>query len=153
VRRSILFCGCLAVLAAATIFAVTATAATKPLLVTAKVPLNQTVEDLLKNRFIQKATCRRTCDLATRVVIRPSVARRLGFKGVAGEDWVQIGTASRRLKASRPTTVTIHLTAEARRLLRRATKGLQVIGFVEAAAVGNAHIRGLAAWNVTCGLR
>jgi hypothetical protein len=122
----------------------------RPLLTRAEVPLNQSVQDLLKGRFVERAACRRACNLATRVVIRPGVARRLGFTHVGDDKWIEIGTASGRLRANRPTKVTIHLTREARRLLVRMKSGLQMIGFVQAAAVGNPGQRSSAAWNVTC---
>ena len=136
----------------ATICASSAMGATPagPLLKRAEAPLDQSVQDLLKGRFVERATCRQACNLATRVVIRPGVARRLGFTHVGHDKWIEIGTASGRLKANRPTNVTIHLTREARRLLARTKSGLQMIGFVEAAAAGNPSQRSSAAWNVTC---
>jgi hypothetical protein len=122
----------------------------RPLLTRAEVPLDQSVQDLLNGRFVERATCRRACNLATRVVIRPGVARRLGFTNVGHDKWIEIGTASGRLKANRPTNVTIHPTREARRLLARTKSGLQMIGFVEAAGAGNPSQRSSASWNVTC---
>lgn len=151
-RSGIALCGLLA-LAGVTISVGFATAATKPHLVVAKVPLGQSVQDLLNDRFVELVTCRQVCTVTTRAAIRPGVARKLGFKGVVAGKWASIGTASQRLKAKKLTKVTIHLNAQAKKLLPRAKSGLQVAGFVDATAVANRSVRGSAVWNVTCSWR
>jgi len=122
-------------------------------LVVAKAPLGQTVQDLLKGKFVEKVTCSRACTMTTSVVIRPRMARRLGFTKVVDGQWVEIGSAKRVLSAKTPTKVTIRLNAQAKRRLVKANSGLQVLGRVNATSNRTPRTRGSAGWVVTCSWR
>jgi len=124
-----------------------------PSLVLAKAPLDQSVQDLLKGRFIEKLTCNRACTATTSIVIRPSQARRLGFTKVVDGQWVEIGSATSVLKANTPTKVTIRLRSGAKARLAKAGKKLEVLGRVTAISNQKPRTRGSAGWIVTCSWR
>jgi hypothetical protein len=151
VRRDITLCGYIGALVV--VFGATGVASAAPTrntFVVARVPLGQTVQDLLKNRFSENVTCAQACKLSTSALIAPSVARKLGFNGVVSKQWVEVGTATASLKAKKLTSVSIHLNAQAQKLLAKVRNGLQVLGRTKAVATMQQSVRGSAGWIVTC---
>ena len=124
-----------------------------PPLVVAKAPLGQTVQRLLDGKFVEKVSCRRACTMTTSAVIRARTARRLGFKGVVAEQWVEIGTAKAVLKAKTLTRIRIRLNAQARLRLPQVKTDLQVLGRVKATSTQSPLVSGSAGWFVTSSRR
>jgi len=112
----------------------------------------------MKGKFAQVVVCKKSCAMTTSVVIRPSVAKQLGFKPPAGGDWIEIGTAKARLSSSASRKVAVHLNTKAKGLLAKAgpalkAHGLQILGRVEATTTKGPSQRGAAAWIVTVAWR
>jgi len=124
-------------------------AAARVNLVTAKVPLNNSVSHLLRGSFKETVSCTRACSLRTSVRIRPQVARTLGFKGVRSGQLFQIATNSSRLRVRGAVRLGFVLTPQAKSLLPRVKSELQLIGTVNAVTTAKPAKRGTASWIVT----
>ena len=124
-------------------------AAARVTLVTAKVPLNKSVSQLLRGSFKETVSCTRACSLRTSVRIRANVARSLGFQGVRSGKLFQIATNSSRLRVNGAVRLGFTLTPQAKALLPRAKSDLQLIGTVNAVTTAAPVKRGTASWIVT----
>lgn len=135
--------GALVVVVAATTAAGASTAATP--VVTATPPTGQTVQQLLRDRYVEVVTCRRACTITSTLRISPTVARRLGFVGVQPNRWHLIGRNDARLSAGKPTRLTFTLTAEAKQRLARLRARVQLVAEV-IATTSAPRVRAQANW-------
>lgn len=119
---------CLAACAAAA--APPSSSGAQAFLVNVKVPSQSTVASFTGGRFQETVTCREACRISTKVSIRASAARRLGFSNVTGR-LVLVATNSARLKARTPTKLSLTLTREAKARLPKATGLVELFGSVQ----------------------
>jgi hypothetical protein len=97
--------------------------------VSVKVPRQATVESFMNHKFKEIVTCTRACTVTTSVLIRASVAKRLGFENVTGK-LVLIATNKGALKAQTPTRLSFVLTRQAEQHLGKATSMVGIFGSV-----------------------
>lgn len=117
-----------------------------------RVSLNQTVGQLVKNRYAVEIKCAEECLMKTRLLIAPADATRLGFKHVKRRVYYEIGRVERTLPAEEWTKVTMRLTPEARRRIAAAHTGVRVAGQVVAHSTESER-SGWASWIRSCRLR
>jgi len=96
----------------------------------ASVPDRASVKSFVSRTFKETVTCQAACKVKTTVVIKASVAKRLGFKNVRGK-LVAIATNTATLKARRSTRLSFVLTVEATRRLSSAKSGVGIFGSVK----------------------
>ena len=119
----------------------------------ATVPLKQGMEDLLRDKLVERVICTQDCMITSSLRIRSSVAHQLGFKGVKSGQWYLIGTNRAHLAAKKPTQVPFTLTPQAKKLLPKARNGVQLLGVVSGVSVKNPAETGGADWVFTCNWR
>jgi hypothetical protein len=97
--------------------------------VSVKVPRQASTESFMSHQFKEIVTCTRACTVTSSVVIRASVAKRLGFENVAGK-LVLIATNKGTLKPQTPTGLWFVLTRQARQHLGKAASTVAIFGSV-----------------------
>jgi hypothetical protein len=131
-RRGPGFGRALAVFVAAACVAVGAASATSGL-ITATVAPGQTVAQLRYQLFEQKVRCTQWCDATTVVTISIDDARRLGYTGSAPSNGrVMVASNFTRIKPGASTATRFVVTAQGKKLLAKAKRGLHVSGLVTA---------------------
>jgi hypothetical protein len=116
--------------------------------VTVNVPLNQTLNKLLRGKFAETVTCRASCTVIARIFIGPTVARKLGFHGVKAGQPYAVGLRQLRLPGKRPTHVGMALGRDAKSRLWKWKQTLQITGETYASAASSRD-RGQANWVTT----
>jgi hypothetical protein len=97
--------------------------------VSVKVPRQATVESFMNRQFKEIVTCTRACTVTSSVLIRATLAKRLGFANVRGK-LVLIATNKATLKAATPTRLSFVLTRQAKQHLGKATSTVPIFGAV-----------------------
>jgi hypothetical protein len=121
--------------------------ATAPL-VTVRVPVNQSVKALVRGKFAQTATCRRSCKVIARIFITAQVARKLHFKAVKTGTPYAVALKQVKLAGGKPTRLYMRLGREARKRLPKWKKALRLTGEMYAESVST-RARGQANWVTT----
>jgi hypothetical protein len=101
----------------------------KPYPVSVKVPRQASVESFVNREFKEIVTCTRACTVTSSVLIRASLAKRLGFPNVKGK-LVLIAANKGTLKAHTPTRLSFVLTRQAKQHLGTATATIPIFGSV-----------------------
>jgi len=133
-------------LALSVLFAAAASgAASTSAVVTARIPLNQTVKALVRGKFAQIITCRRSCKVIAEIFIPVQVARKLRFPAVTPGTPYALAHKQVKLAGGKPTRVYMRLGAAARKRLARWKKPLRLTGETRAEWL-HTRVRGQASW-------
>jgi len=141
----VLVIGICLVVSAFTALASSASTKQKSYFVTATVPSPATIESFVNGRFKETVTCRAACRVQTEVLIRASVARRLGFQNVKGKLFL-IATSKARLEAKRPTKLRLVMTSEVKSRLRKAKSPVSLFASVQAFPTKRPGVNYSVAW-------
>ena len=116
-----------------------------PPLVTVQLPQKQTVGDLLRGKFVQTVTCRRSCKVIAQAFIPAQVARKLHFAGVKRGAPYAVALRQVELKSGKPTRIYMRLGSDAKKRLATWKKTLRLTGETYAEST-SLSVRGQANW-------
>ena len=116
-----------------------------------RVPVEQTLTDLVAGRFYEEVRCLERCTVTTQLGIRPADATRLGFANVSPGQYYLVGQVTKTIPAGVWTKIKLPLTADAKEKLAASETGVRIAGRLIARSTKSRR-SGWASWIRTCAL-